>query len=225
MSTSSQATAAGIDVGADRLHLVVLDAALEVRSATVLDPGDTHGFHSWMASLAPGSTVAIDGPDGPSSAPHRDDLTLAPKWRTARGCEVALGQQRGIWVSWATPERWDEMAPWMQVASGLFTALRSCAHIPLETYPHAVFRTLIGTRPPKKTSALGISARVDALRGAGVTEPTLAMWSHDALDAAAAALVAAHHRAGTAEPVRDATDGTAVWLPPRPSVSQSVIRR
>ena len=200
----------GIDVGADRIHAVVLDETLAIIDVWVADPGDRIGVAARLAALSP-TSIAIDGPDGPSAAPFRDELSLAPKWRTARGCEVELGRRKGIWVSFATPE--GELGGWMGVAAAIFEAARASHHVALEVYPHAVYRTLAGRRLAKKTTARGIDERVAALRSSGVRGPYLSMWSHDGLDAAAAALVAAHHRLGRAEPIRCDRDATTIWLP------------
>ena len=209
----------GIDVGADRIHVVALDRdeptgpddslGWAVGDAWVFAPNDP-AIEEMLAGTPP-TSVGIDGPDGPSTAPFRDDPTLAAKWRGARGCEVELGRQFGIWVSFATPTA--PLAGWMGVATALFDATRRHRHTPLETYPHAVYRRLAGRRLAKKTTAEGIDARVAALVGAHVTGPHLALWSHDALDAAAAALVAAHHATGRAVGAHCRRDNTTIWLP------------
>ena len=70
-----------------------------------------------------------------------------------------------------------------------------------------------GSRPPKKTTSAGITARVEALKARGPTEPTLALWSHDGLDAAAAAVVALDHHHGTARRAYCREDDSSIWLP------------
>ena len=201
----------GVDVGADRLHVVGLDRDMQVCVTAVFDPFDLAPLRALLGSLAPRTPIAIDGPAGPSAAPFAGDLTVSRKFRSARGCEVELGRQRGIWVSFATGT--EPLIGWMGVAATVHALAAACGLEPLEVYPHAVFRMLVGTRPPKKTSAAGIVARVDALAGAGVTEPTLALWSHDAVDAAGAVVVALHHAFGTAVPITCAADATTIWLP------------
>ena len=201
----------GIDVGADRLHVVGLDRDMRVCVMAVFDPFDLAQLRALFGSLVTGTPVAIDGPAGPSAAPFAEDPTVSRKFRSARGCEVELGRQRGIWVSFATGT--EPLIGWMGVAATVHALAAACGLEPLEVYPYAVFRMLVGARPPKKTSAAGIAARVDALAGAGVTEPTLALWSHDAVDAAAAAVVAVHHARGAAVPIGCAADATTIWLP------------
>ncbi len=203
--------AVGVDVGADRLHLVCLGPGYEISGTAVLDPGDRAAVSAWFALLPPHCVVAIDGPPAPSAAPFADDTTVSRKFRHARGCEVELGLRRGIWVSFATgPE---PLTGWTAEAALVHELTRSLGHRALETYPHAIYRTLLGRRPAKKTTGIGTMDRVGALQSVGVDHETLAMWSHDALDAAAAAVVARQHLEGVAEAVTCAIDSTAIWLP------------
>lgn len=194
--------------------MVCLGPAYEFAATVVLDPLDVKGVDAWFALLPTGSAVAIDGPPGPSAAPFANDASVSAKFRLARGCEVELGRQRGIWVSFATGP--SPLTGWMAEAARIHLLSRRLGHMPLETYPYAIYRTLLGRRPAKKTTALGTIERVAALRSFGVEHGTLAMWSHDALDAAAAALVAGGYIDGTAEPVTCPLDGTSIWLPKRP---------
>lgn len=94
----------------------------------------------------------------------------------------------------------------------------------IEVYPHSAFCELAGEhRLPKKTTAEGVHKRTELLRQAGVDDRWLDMWSHDALDAAAAAVVAfdcAQQTAQRAEcSARDdcGRDGSSIWLPEPPS--------
>jgi predicted nuclease with RNAse H fold len=203
--------AVGVDVGADRLHVVVIDHDGLLVDTAVFDPADQSGVASRFRSLPAGSVVAIDGPPGPSASPFANDPTVSPKFRLARGCEVELGRQRGIWVSFATGT--ESLVGWMAEAARIHRLSESLGLVALETYPHAVFRTLLGRRPAKKTTGQGISERVNLLRGVGLHEPALAMWSHDALDASAAAIVARDHLRGTAVPITCHLDSTTIWLP------------
>jgi predicted nuclease with RNAse H fold len=203
--------AVGVDVGVDRLHIVVIDHDGQILDTAVFDPADEARVASRFASLPAGSVVAIDGPPGPSASPFADDTAVSPKFRLARGCEVELGRQRGIWVSFATgPE---PLIGWMAEGARIHQLSESLGLVALETYPHAIFRTLLGRRPAKKTTGQGITERVNLLRHVGVREPTLGMWSHDALDAAAAAIVAHDHLHANAIPITCAIDDTTIWLP------------
>ena len=200
----------GIDVGARRLDAVTLDGEGQVVDTVAFPAGDVEGLLAWVAGPR---TVAVDAPDAWSRAPHAADDGLAPKFRSARCAEIGLGRMEGIWVPWTTPV---EGAPgtWIHVGVRLFAALRKAGHQPLEVFPHATFRVLAGgRRPPKKQTVEGVRARTRLLRAAGVAAPAMASWTHDVLDAAAAALVALHHTRGTARAVTCGHDGSAIWLP------------
>jgi predicted nuclease with RNAse H fold len=205
----------GVDVGAERIHLVGLAIDGSMAFARVLPTNELASFDACLGRLPPDGVVAIDGPGGPSAAAYADDETVSPKFRRARGCEVELGRQRRIWVSFVTgPE---PLSGWMAVAEDLHGRVIRSQRRALETYPHAVFSTLLGRRPPKKTTAAGVTDRVGLLNEAGLQEPTMPMWSHDGLDAAAAAVVALHAYRGTAIEIRSDLDGTSLWLPPTPT--------
>jgi predicted nuclease with RNAse H fold len=75
----------------------------------------------------------------------------------------------------------------------------------LEVYPYAGFVTLLGGRPPRKTTREGMAVRVEALRRAGLgrvcnTPRPDAGLTHDAVDALCAAFTAWawHHGHGCA---------------------------
>jgi Protein of unknown function (DUF429) len=211
----------GIDVGADRLHIVGLEAGGALAISEVADPSDLSGLRTLFRSL-PKCSVAIDGPPSSSAAPFANDQTVSNKFRNARGCEVMLGREFGIWVSFATgPE---PLTGWMRVAAEVHSLAQSAGHHALETYPHAVYRMLLGGRPPKKTTAAGITVRVEALKARGLTEPTLALWSHDGLDAAAAAVVALDHHHGTARRAYCQEDDSSIWLPAQGAIEVENIR-
>ena len=187
----------------------MLDDALAIVDAFVAEPDSPDLVVRRLAELDV-ARVAIDAPDACSVGAHVDDDSLGAKFRSARCGEIALGRTRRIWVSWPTP-RSEPFPAWMTTGFALFAIARAAGMVGIEVYPHAVFRVLAGRRPPTKTSAAGIAARVALLRDAGITNaPFLPMWSHDGLDAAAAALVAADPQA---EPISCGHDGSAIWLP------------
>jgi Protein of unknown function (DUF429) len=208
---SGEAVAYGVDVGTERIHLVGLASNGSLACVSVIAADELEVFDAYLAQLPALGVVAIDGPAGPSVAAYADDETVSAKFRLARGCEVELGRQRRIWVSFATGPA--PLAGWMAVAQTLHERVTASGRQALETYPHGVFSTLLGRRPPKKTTAAGITERVQLLNAAGLVEPTLAMWSHDGLDAAAAALVALHCYREIATEIRSERDGTSIWLP------------
>jgi predicted nuclease with RNAse H fold len=212
-----ETVALGVDVGAERLHVVGLSAAGAFTVTDVVNSRDLDRFRDLVRTLSIEGVVAIDGPAGSSVGAYADDVTISQKFRLARGCEVELGRQRRIWVSFATGP--GPLTGWMLVAELVHECVIRAERRALETYPHAVYTTLNGARPPKKSTADGITERVRLLREAGVDDPSLPLWSHDGLDAAAAAIVALHAYRGTAEAVVSERDGTSIWLPPRPDAA------
>jgi hypothetical protein len=149
-----------------------------------------------------------------------DDATLAPKFRTARCGEIALGQAAGIWVPWPTPEREGDAPPWMRVGFATWDACRRHGPEPVEVYPAGAFRVLATGPLPPKTRPAGLAARRDLL-AREIDAPTgFAMWSHDGVDATVAALTAAHRARGVAIAhghTDPDCDPIAVWLPAAPA--------
>jgi hypothetical protein len=210
--------AVGIDLGASALHAVALElneaSRLRVTEAALLPASDLDA----AVAFADGATaLAIDAPSELSRAPHGDDEALSPKFRRARCAEIALGQDRRIWVPWTTPERREDSPEWMRVGFDLWAALRRVGHEPVEVYPAGVFRALTGKVLPKKTTAAGLAARIASLVREVDLPSTVAMWSHDGVDAAGAALVAAWSgdaaKASGVGHSHPGADGSAIWLP------------
>lgn len=121
----------GIDVGAHRLHGVALDRAGAVTAAEIFDARHPEAVVGWAAGA---TAIAVDSPDGWSTAPHAGDAPLSPKFRSARRGEMALGRELGIWVSWATPAT-PVAGSWMDRGIAVFPALRAAGHRPVEVYP------------------------------------------------------------------------------------------
>jgi len=195
----------GIDPGASAIHCVVLDDARRVVDGRVL-PSDASRE---LVSITMGATaVAIDAPAALSTDP-----SLSPKFRPARCCEIALGRQHRLWVPWVTPEAGGTVPGWMQVGFRLYRELAANGHSAIEVYPHAGFRLLVGGILPKKTTMAGVRERVAVLDRQGVAASWMQLWSHDALDATLAALLALRAAEGTAIPVGCGHDGSAIWIP------------
>lgn len=196
----------GIDVGSKWLHVVVLQQGGKVDTAGVVPPDG-------LGPVLDGVTVvAIDAPDRPSAARHRDDASLK-KFRTARCAEIALGRGAGYWVPWVTPPDDEEVSPWMRTGFSVWRACEAAGHKPREVYPHAIFRRLRGGGDlPAKSTHEGVAERARLLASAGIRDRSLPMWSHDGLDAAAAALVAADPGA-EAKTCADHPDQSGIWLP------------
>lgn len=207
----------GIDLGASAIHAVALAAAPTGRSrvveAHIFDGTDLAGVVEFVADA---ERIAIDAPAELSTARHGADESLKPKFRTARCAEIALGELERIWVPWTTPTVPVMASGWMRVGFSLWSVLRAAGHEPLEVYPAGVFRVLAGKRPPKKTTAAGLRARIDLL-APHVELPTgIDVWSHDGIDALAAALTARWSTDGRARSVRHVDPGcddSAIWIP------------
>ena len=206
----------GIDLGASRIDVVTItagpDASRVVRAATY----DAAEIDTVVDAVRDAAAIALDAPAELSTAPHRDDLQVNPKFRVARCGEIALGQEARIWVPWVTPPDPSLASPWMHLGFRLWSQLRDAGHEPFEVYPAGVFRALAGERLPKKTTREGQQARIGVLAAHVELPAMVAMWTHDGLDALAAALTA--HRAETGTARRYAHDGpacdrSAVWLP------------
>lgn len=218
----------GIDVGAAAVHCVVLDGSRRVLDGRAL-PSDASAE---LEALTRGATaIAIDAPSALSTGPHADDAdaALAPKFRFARCCEIALGREHRLWVPWATPTAAAAatvpVPGWMQVGFRLYQDLAAAGHRPIEVFPYAGFRVLAGAggRLPSKATIAGVGARVALLQREGVgagadgMQLLLELWSNDALDAALAALLAVRAHEGTAIPVGCGHDHSAIWIPRGPS--------
>jgi predicted nuclease with RNAse H fold len=208
--------AVGIDLGASRIDVVTItagpDAARVVRAATY----DAAEIDDVVEAVRGASAIAIDAPAELSTAPHRHDPLVNRKFRVARCGEIALGQEAGVWVPWVTPPHPSLAAPWMHVGFRLWAQLRASGREPFEVYPAGVFGALAGKRLPRKTTREGRQARIGVLSTHVELPAMVAMWTHDGLDALAAALTA--HRAETGAARRyahagPACDPSAVWLP------------
>ena len=180
-------------------------------AAEVLAADEPAAAVDLVRSLGVVGRVAVDAPSGLSSGAHLDDGTLSRKFRAARCGEVALGREAGVRVPWVSPPVGAaDVAGWITVGLALFTSLGAAGLEAVETYPHAVFRTLAGGRVPPKSTDEGRRRRVELLRAAGVDEPTLPLWGHDGLDACAAALVAIDP---SPRVLTCGHDGSSIWLP------------
>jgi len=206
----------GIDLGARALHVVTLEesgARMRVADARIVTP-DAIGDLAPVVATA--GAVAIDAPAAPSRGCHIDDETLAPKFRTARCGEIALGRGAAIWVPWPTPTRADDAPGWMQVGFETWAACRAHGPEPMEVYPAGAFRVLAAGKVAPKSTTAGLEARRALLADAVEPPPGFAMWSHDGLDAAVAALTAADATHGGATAyghTEPGCDPVAVWMP------------
>jgi predicted nuclease with RNAse H fold len=197
-------------VGAAAIHCVVLDGSRRVIDGRAL-PSD--GSTELEVLTRGAVAIAIDAPSSLSTEPHADDAALKPKFRVARCCEIALGREHRLWVPWVTPTAAAPVPGWMQVGLGLYQALAAAGHSLIEVYPHAGFRALAGAPLAPKRTIAGLRERVALLRREGVAAEGMQLWSHDAIDAALAALLAVRASEGTATPVGCGHDRSAIWIP------------
>ena len=197
--------AVGIDLGATRIHVAVLDDAVRVFTTTDVD--------EVVAACAGVERIAIDAPSEPATGRVHAG-THSPKFAVARCNEIAAGEQLGVWVPWVTPTF--EAAPgWMRTGFAVWAALRDAGHEPIEVYPAGCFWLLNGRRwPPKKSTREGRAAR-RALLSVAIDSD-----SHDHIDATMAAVVARGPSVEIthAEP---GCDGSTIWFPYQCSVPGS----
>ncbi|HXH81840.1 MAG TPA: DUF429 domain-containing protein [Candidatus Tectomicrobia bacterium] len=210
---------AGVDVSASAAHLAVLDADGRLVAAGVYPTDDVE---SLVSDLADCEVVAIDSPDRWSGGPLPEHAWASQKFRSARCAELELGRRYGFWVPWVTPlppRTVDDKARYGWMSAGIALFHRLGVDRAIEVYPNSIYRRLAGSTLSKKSTAAGAKERIELLR-AWITPPRhIEMWSHDALDSLAAALVALQRLHGLAERVSCDHDGSAMWLPRTPSGS------
>src|SRR5215218_4907827 len=188
-----------------------------------------------------GAVVAVDAPSGPRrdllgpGAPLRAELGLPEgRYERMRVCDALL-YRRGLPLypvpAADDPERaWEE---WMRVGFELFGALEGLgpfrpARTPecrgdvgdgalaagrlCETYPDAIFCTLLGHRPGAKRTPSGLQERIAALRLKGIVDEDGWLWRRalDELDACAAAYAAYGLAAGLGSWVGHPEEGVIV---------------
>lgn len=200
----------GIDLGASAVWAVAAERSAggrwSVAGAEVFAATELAEVAAWCGE----ATVAVDAPGGLSEGRHHGDDRVAAKFRPARCAEVAL-RLHGIAVPWIAPAPGDPVPPWMQVGFDLWAAL---GDHPLEVFPFGAFTALRGHRPANKLTVAGRRQRLGALDAALGLPATATVWGHDAVDAAVAAVVAAHHADGRAVRVAcDHPDGSVMWQP------------
>jgi hypothetical protein len=164
----------------------------------------------------------IDGPcatNGPTlrRAPNQLSWDQDAQTRT-RGGELELSRH-GIHLFWTTQNtvtKFDGASRWIARSLVLFSERPNETNI--ETHPHGAFtflwRMLGGTGSlPKKSHAIGRSARIEILRTFIPALPPEVLPDHDAVDAACAALVAGLHVLGLTVPFGTQYDGGQIWMP------------
>jgi predicted nuclease with RNAse H fold len=209
--------------------------------ATFYSPGTVAGVARTIEGFGAGqAVVAIDAPSGhrldllAAGTPLRDRLGLpAGRYERMRVCDALLFR-RGLPL-YPVPSVNQQMQTWEQwirVGFELFAALeahglyqppgegyegptgaaaarhgRVC-----ETYPDAIFCSLLGHRPSPKRTPWGLQQRIAALKLRGVVDADGGLWHRtlDELDACAAAYAAYALANGIATWVGDPQEGVIV---------------
>ena len=215
---------AGVDVGADRLNAVLISPAPTADPASLPAADPAHGADParWavtgvftggpegLVSFCSGAPrVGVDAPGGLSCGVHLGDASVAPKFRTGRCSEVPVAGWPA--VSWVTPQDEASVPGWMRTGFAVWRTLLSGGFAVVETFPAAAFHRLNGRRwPPRKSTPEGRAARLSLLSELVDLPVGADRWTHDDIDAAACALVAAAGQPLThccPEP-----DGSVMWV-------------
>jgi predicted nuclease with RNAse H fold len=210
--------------------------------ATFYEPGTIEQLARTIEGFGRGqAVVAVDAPSGPrldllaAGSPLRDELGLPTgRYERMRVCDALLFR-RGLPLypvpaAGQSPHGWEQ---WIGVGFELYAALaqlelyrpraangriervgsaalrfgRLC-----ETYPDAIFCTLLGHRPAPKRTPWGLQERIEALRRKGVQDADGGLWHRtlDELDACAAAYAAYALAAGIGLWVGEPEEGVIV---------------
>jgi predicted nuclease with RNAse H fold len=187
------------------------------------------------------AVVAVDAPSGrrldllAAGSPLRDALDLPEgRYERSRVCDALLFRRRlPLYPVPATGQPLSAWEGWMEVGFELFAALDGLGlyrpetpaglEAPVgrgatrfgrlcETYPDAVFCSLLGHRPSAKRTPWGLQQRIAALRMRGVVDDDGGLWHRtlDELDACAAAYAAYALAEGEGSWVGDPREGVIV---------------
>lgn len=210
--------------------------------ATFHEPGGVEAVADTVLGFGGEAVCCIDAPSGPRldllapGLPLRDALGLpAGRYERSRVCDALLYRRRlPLYPVPAAGQPLGAWEQWIGVGFELFAALgrlglfRPDAPDPLvegpvgdgalgrgrlaETYPDAVFCSLLGHRPSPKRTPWGLQQRIAALRLRGVTDDDGGLWHRtlDELDACAAAYAAYALARGTGSWVGHPAEGVVV---------------
>ena len=189
--------------------------------ATFYDPGDVDAVARTVLGFGGEAVAAVDAPCGhrldllAPGAPLRERLALpAGRFERHRVCDALLFRRRlPLYPVPAASQALAKWERWIGVGFAMFGALAPLGlysphgdgavegHVDhgalrfgrlCETYPDAVFCSMIGHRPPPKRTPWGLQQRIAALRMRGVVDEDGGLWHRtlDELDACAAAYTA-----------------------------------
>ncbi len=209
--------------------------------ATFYAPGSVAEVAATIQGFGASAVVGIDAPSGhrldllQRGAALRETLGVPEgRYETMRVCDTLLFR-RGLPLypvpNASQPRKaWDA---WMDVGFELFAALEWLGrYFPapggayeaavgtnavhegrlFETYPDAIFCTLLGHRPSPKRTPWGLQQRIASLKQKGVVDEDGGLWHRtlDELDACAAAYTAYALAAGIGTWVGDVEEGVIV---------------
>jgi predicted nuclease with RNAse H fold len=209
--------------------------------ATFYAPGTVEAVARTVLGFGGEAVAAVDAPSGhrldllAAGAPLRDELGLpAGRFERHRVCDALLFRRRlPLYPVPSANQALAAWEKWIGVGFELFAALaplgifrpeaagavmgrvdesalrfgRLC-----ETYPDAVFCSLLGHRPPPKRTPWGLQQRIATLRMRGIVDADGGLWHRtlDELDACAAAYAAYALAAGTGSWVGEPREGVIV---------------
>jgi Protein of unknown function (DUF429) len=209
--------------------------------ATFYEPGDVAAVTRTVLGFGREAVVAVDAPSGrrldllAAGTPLREALGLPDgRYERSRVCDALLFRRRlPLYPVPSTGQALAAWEGWMEVGFDLFAALeplglyRPHADGALEgpvgegalrlgrlceTYPDAVFCSLLGHRPSPKRTPWGLQQRIAALRMRAVVDDDGGLWHRtlDELDACAAAYAAYALAEGAGSWVGDPREGVVV---------------
>jgi predicted nuclease with RNAse H fold len=208
---------------------------------TFYEPGDLAAVARTVLGFGREAVVAVDAPSGrrldllAPGMPLREALDLPQgRYERSRVCDALLFRRRlPLYPVPATGQALAAWEGWMEVGFALFATLdglglyRPEAGAALEgavgdgalrfgrlceTYPDAVFCSLLGHRPSPKRTPWGLQQRIAALRMRGVVDDDGGLWHRtlEEIDACAAAYAAYAMSVGLGTWVGDPTEGVMV---------------
>jgi predicted nuclease with RNAse H fold len=217
--------------------------------ATFYEPGDVAAVARTVLGFGREAVVAVDAPSGrrldllAPDSPLREALGLPEgRYQRSRVCDALLYRRRlPLYPVPAAGQALEAWEGWMEVGFELFDALEriglyrpdsGALEAPVgsgalrfgrlcETYPDAVFCSLLGHRPSPKRTPWGLQQRIAALRMRGVVDDDGGLWHRtlDELDACAAAYAARALAEGGGSWVGDPREGVIVL--PVPELADS----
>lgn len=227
---------AGIDVSERRGQAVaLLDGSSKAVQVCTVSAAEQQREIAAVVELLSGAgveVVAVDSPLQPSRMLLRDEATrralgVPMRWgvnglvyANYRVCDYEL-IRRGMPL-YQVAASYEAAAGWMRVGFDLATALIGAGYrLPrdrgdraatlIEVFPDAIFVTLLGARPARKSGragGVGREQRRRILADAGISID--GALTHDALDAVAAALTALRWREGSGCALGDVDEGLIV---------------